>query len=177
MNQNSISRIKCAMIAYELERALGRYVREKGDRSLDTSTAQEILSRSDPIDKKANLTSTIVENSYLGEILALALALAKSTSDEDHLSAIEKLIIALQFFDIRNAVSHPNRPFPDCYWYRSATIASDPAIDALGFFEVTLAFQNAEEGKLEEPLKNGYPSGAGLFPHPSQFSLNTLSLA
>ena len=139
------------MIAYELERALGRYVREKGDRSLDTSTAQEILSRSDPIDKKANLTSTIVENSYLGEILALALALAKSTSDEDHLSAIEKLIIALQFFDIRNAVSHPNRPFPDCYWYRSATIASDPAIDALGFFEVTLAFQNAEEGKLEEP--------------------------
>lgn len=150
MNQNSISRIKCAMIAYELERALGRYVREKGDRSLDTSTAQEILNRS-TLSQKANPATIVVENSYLGEILALALALSKTTSDEDHLVAIEKLITALQFFDIRNAVSHPNRPFPECYWYRSATIASDPAIDALSFYEVTLAFQNAEEGKLEEP--------------------------
>ena len=42
----------------------------------------------------------------------------------------------LSIFDIRNSISHPNRPFPDSYWFKSATIASDPLIEKLGLGSV-----------------------------------------
>lgn len=152
MQQHSIARIKCAMIVYELERALGRFVREKSSQLATSNTALEILKRASALNSELNETTKfIVENSYLGEIFALAQSAAKGTSDATQISQLENLSAALGIFDIRNAISHPNRPFPDCYWYRCAAIAADPSIDALEFFEVSLAFQNAEEGKLQEP--------------------------
>jgi tetratricopeptide (TPR) repeat protein len=156
MEERSISRIKSAMVVYEFERALGRFVR---DRSSDVSTlpaAMVILNRSPSAQEQTTIevTRQVVENSYLGEILSLAISAAKGSSDADHLGELEKLCTALGLFDIRNAISHPNRPFPECYWYRCAAVAADPAIDKLSFFEVTLAFQNALNGKLEEPPEN-----------------------
>lgn len=141
------------MIVYELERALGRFVRDKGAQVSTSETGKVILDRTQTtgtLDVSAE-TRLIVENSYLAEVFVLANASAAGTSDSTALSALERLCIALGIFDIRNAISHPNRPFPDCYWYRCAAIAADPAIDALGFFEVSLAFQNAEQGTLQEP--------------------------
>ncbi len=158
MEESSVTRIKCAMVVYELDRALGRYVREHSSLLQSQETAQEILKRSQltpaTTPHQEELAQVIVENSYLGEILALAHGTAKGTTDSSQLAALDKLAGALNLFEIRNAVSHPNRPFPDCYWYRCAAIASDPCIDGLGFYEVSLALQNATEGKLVEPPEN-----------------------
>lgn len=153
MVQHSIARIKCAMIVYELERALGRYVREKGSQASHTETGKMILTRSSVANDvdSTHQSRLIVENSYLGEVFSLAQICAVETSEAASLASLEKLSTALEIFDIRNAISHPNRPFPDCFWYRCATIAVDPTIDALGFFEVSLAFQNADQGTLQEP--------------------------
>lgn len=158
MEESSVTRIKCAMIVYELERALGRYVREHDSVLPSHEAAQEILRRSEIPGTGAKqgeeLTQVIVENSYLGEILSLAHSTAKGTSDAAQLVVLDKLANALSLFEIRNAVSHPNRPFPECYWYRCAAVAADPCIDALGFYEVSLALQNATDGKLVEPPEN-----------------------
>lgn len=140
------------MVVYELERALGRFVREHSAQLDQLSTAQQIVQRvSTGTPSSGDLTRVVVENSYLGEIMALALAAGRHSSHGPRLAELDRLSTSLGLFDIRNAISHPNRPFPDCYWYRCAAIAADPSIDALGFFEVSLAFRNALEGKLEEP--------------------------
>lgn len=76
---------------------------------------------------------------------------SKGTSSEDWLVTLNRLLQALSIFEIRNAVSHPNRPFPNFYWYRCAAIASDPSIDALGLAEVARAFSDAQEGRIQEP--------------------------
>ena len=57
----------------------------------------------------------------------------------------------LTIFDIRNAISHPNRPFPQCYWFRAATIASDPLIDILGLSTVRQALSSAISENLNPP--------------------------
>lgn len=153
MDGLSISRIKSAMVVYEFERALGRFVRDRSVELHTTPAALEILKRElvPPGQTSMEVARQIVENSYLGEILSLAIGVAKGSSDAASLGELEKLSIALGLFDIRNAISHPNRPFPECYWYRCAAVASDPSIDKLGFIEVSLAFQNALNGTLEEP--------------------------
>ena len=141
------------MIVYELERALGRYVREKGSQASQTEAGKVILTRSNILNDvdPTHQSRLIIENSYLGEVFSLAHACAAGTAEAASLASLEKLSTALEIFDIRNAISHPNRPFPDCFWYRCATIAVDPTVDALGFFEVSLAFQNADQGTLQEP--------------------------
>jgi len=156
MEERSISRIKSAMVVYEFERALGRFVRDRSADVASSPTAIEILKRSTSTIEQTtvDVARQIVENSYLGEILSLALTAAKGSSDAVHLIELEKLCTALGLFDIRNAISHPNRLFPECYWYRCAAVAADPSIDKLGFIQVTLAFQNALNGKLEEPPEN-----------------------
>lgn len=154
MANHAVTRIKCAMIVYELERALGRYVREKGTNIATTETGQMILTRSFPTNQDTDFTQNqrlIVENSYLAEIFSLALSCASGTANSDAIKSLEKICIALEIFDIRNAISHPNRPFPTCYWYRCAAIAVDPSIESLGFIEVPLALHNAEAGTLQEP--------------------------
>ncbi len=95
--------------------------------------------------------SSIIENSYLGETLILARAASKNSTDETSIITIEKLAAALDLFEIRNAISHPNRSFPECFWYRCAAIATDPAIYKLGFHEVSIAFENACDGRIQEP--------------------------
>lgn len=141
------------MIVYELEVALGRFVNEHSDRIAEAQTTREVLKRVSTGDGVAlpDSAKVVVENSYLGEILGLASVAAKGTSNSTAIAHIEKLAAALELFDIRNAISHPNRPFPECYWYRCATIAADPCIDALNFISVSLALQNAESGTLKDP--------------------------
>lgn len=153
MQERSTTRIKCAMIVYELERALGRFCKERSATISSSSVAQQILARSGSSQDLNSVASAqlVIENSYLGEVLSLAHVAAKGTSFEEWVSKLEKLITTLAIFEIRNAVSHPNRQFPEYYWYRCAAIAADPTMDALGLFEVSLAFQNALDGRVEEP--------------------------
>ena len=151
--ESSKTRIKAAMVVYELERELGRYVREHPHRVAESATGRDILQRSGAGEgsSSSELIVAIVENSYLDETLKLALESSRGTSDEKHLVQLRKLFETLEIFDIRNAVSHPNRAFPECYWYRCAAIAADPTIDALHFSEVSRAFQSALAGNLDEP--------------------------
>lgn len=153
MQEASNNRIKCAMIVYELERSLGRFCRERSGALGTSSTAKDILVRAGAATDLDPVISAqiVIENSYLGEVLSLAQIAAKGTSFAEWLAQLEKLFAALSIVEIRNAISHPNRPFPDYYWYRCATIAVDPSMDALGLFEISLAFQNALDGKIEEP--------------------------
>jgi tetratricopeptide (TPR) repeat protein len=144
----SVDRIKCAMLIFELERGLGRLCKEKSDRLESSSTTAEIKKRLDRDDADH---LTVVENSYLAEVLSMSRHVCKGTSLESWIENLASLIAALSIYEIRNAVSHPNRPFPDFYWFRCAAIASDPCIDALGLSEVALAFSNAQEGKIQEP--------------------------
>jgi hypothetical protein len=153
MEAQSVARIKCAMVVYELERSLGRYIRDKGSVTEESETVKTILTRSGSDTQLSSVTRVrnAIENSFLGEIFSMAIACAKHTSDALAMTSLERLCLALDLFDIRNAISHPNRVFPDCYWYRCAAIAADPSVDTLGLYEVVLAFKDAEQGSLKEP--------------------------
>ncbi|MBF4375893.1 hypothetical protein EAY46_23165, partial [Vibrio anguillarum] len=70
--------------------------------------------------------------------------------------SLKALANQLGIFDIRNAVCHPNNPFPDCYWYRAATIASDPLIEKLGLQNVSEALTSAVAGQLNEPPQSWF---------------------
>ncbi|MCW7552873.1 tetratricopeptide repeat protein [Endozoicomonas gorgoniicola] len=54
-------------------------------------------------------------------------------------------------YEVRNAISHPNRPFWDCYWYRVASIATDPVNEILGLQEIKKTFLAAEAGTIQDP--------------------------
>ena len=96
-------------------------------------------------------TDLIIESSYLDEIFNFALNVAKDNHINEYLLRLKALCHYLKIFDIRNAVSHPNRNFPECYWFRAATIASDPLIEKLGLHSVTETLHSAISGNLNEP--------------------------
>lgn len=154
-------RIKSAMIVYELELALGNYVidnevLENVSAKSKSSVLERVISKGkDEI--KENL-SFIVESSYLDEIFNFAIDITDGTSLNKHMKDLKYLSSSLGIFDIRNAISHPNRPFPDCYWFRTATIASDPLIEKLGLTSVRQALNSAIEESLNIPPEDWFDS-------------------
>lgn len=147
-------RIKSAMIIYEFERALARYVRDKDLDFLKTAPAREIMNRvlgGEQENNRAIDIDLILENSYINEALQLAEIASMNSSHANHFKRLRVFCEALELFDIRNAVSHPNRQFPECYWYRCCALASDPSIGLLGLLEVSNALGSALAGNLEEP--------------------------
>lgn len=148
-------RIKSAMVLYELERTLGDFVCSEAISVTDlpSKALQDIRDRE--IQKTGSFDDStpakIVAATYLDEVFGLAQSVAKGRPDEKHLIALRKLFDALDVFSIRNAISHPNRPFHPSYWYRIAAIATDPSIDKLQFRKITRAFMDAEEGRLVSP--------------------------
>lgn len=160
MQEDDITRIKTSMLIFALEKALGNFVLDKehlGDQ-LSAGTVDSIIERSE---KKGTLVekdqiALIVQASYLGEVFDFALNVAMGTICEEYLVSLKTLANQLNIFDIRNAVCHPNNPFPDCYWYRAATIASDPLIEKLGLQNVTEALASAVAGQLNEPPQSWF---------------------
>ena len=154
-DESQVSRIKSAMVLYELERTLGSFVaQEKEDPTeLPTGTRKSIQERElkagRPFDDST--TAGIIAASYLDEVLRMAVDAAKGRPEEEYLKRLRALCEVLEVFYIRNAISHPNRPFHPCYWYRVAAIATDPSIDQLQFREVTRAFLAAQTGQLVLP--------------------------
>lgn len=148
-------RMKSAMVLYELERTLGDFVcnEAKSVADLPGKALQDIRERE--IQRVGSFDdstpSKIVAATYLDEVFGLAQAVAKGRPEEQNLLALRKLFDALDVFSIRNAISHPNRPFHPSYWYRIAAIATDPSVDKLNFRKVTRAFMDAEEGRLVSP--------------------------
>jgi hypothetical protein len=146
-------RIKSAMVIYQLEVELGQYTRNRHSSIESDGTGNEILNRLDIglLQSSQDQTNKAVEHSYLAEVLSLCEGAAKGTSDEKYFADLRTLFNKLDLPSIRNAISHPNRPFPESYWYRTAALATDAVIQKLGFVEVVRAFQNALDGKIETP--------------------------
>jgi hypothetical protein len=146
MNNEQVLRIKSAMIIYSLEKSLGNFVLNSDlPENLSESNISVISERihennnTNGIDK----ISLLIESSYLDEIFNFAVDTTKDTSFETKMRALKTYCSTLNIFDIRNAISHPNRPFPDTFWFRSAAIASDPLILQLGLGEVRQALNSA----------------------------------
>lgn len=150
-----ILRMKCAMVLYELERTLGDLVcKEVKDtsslrgKSLNMIKSREIERRGD-FDESS--PEKIIAATYIDEIFNLAEISVRGRSEENCISNLKKLFNSLDIFSIRNAISHPNRPFHPNYWFRVAVLATDPSIEKLGFKSVSRALISAEEGKLMSP--------------------------
>lgn len=147
--------MKSAMVLYELERTLGDFVCHEANSvsDLPSQTLQDIKKRETKKTGSFDDSSPakVVAATYLDEVFGLAQGIAKGRPEGKYLLALRKLFDALDVFDIRNAISHPNRPFHPSYWYRVAAIATDPSIDKLQFRKVTRAFMDAEDGKLNSP--------------------------
>lgn len=142
------------MIIYSLETSLGNYVLNSNlEENLSESTSEIISARIADNSHNENKESIaqLVEASYLDEVFNLAIDTTKGTSFENKMKALKQFCLSLNIFDIRNAISHPNRPFPDSFWFRSAAIASDPLILQLGLGEVRQALNAAIEEKLNTP--------------------------
>lgn len=147
-------RIKSAMIIYALETALGEYViqNEAFDHHADdikSSIVEREKSNGREISKDD--LQLLVESSYLDEIFSLAIKVTEGTSFNSLIKSLKSFCSSLGVFDIRNAISHPNRQFPDYYWFRAATIASDPLIVSLGLGSVRQALISAIDENLNSP--------------------------
>ncbi|WP_256007492.1 ATP-binding protein [Pedobacter deserti] len=142
------------MIIYSLETALGDYVLNADD--IDSLTSQNIdsiatreLAKGRNVDR--NNINFLVESSYLDEIFNLAIDSVRGTSYESKMLTLKNFCMFMNIFDIRNSISHPNRAFPDAYWFRAAAIASDPLILQLGLGDVRQALNAAISENLTSP--------------------------
>lgn len=147
-----LNRMRAAMVLFRLEQALGAYVTENTHEmsSLPPSVVREIERRNEGSDDR-DAVHAFIQSTYLSEIIDVAVAVSQQSSDNPHLERLRELVVALRVYDIRNAVCHPNRPFPECYWYAMATIATDSAIQILQLRSVVDAFRQAERGTIEKP--------------------------
>lgn len=154
MNNSSKLRIKSAMIIYELESSLGDYIIQ--NEILDNITDNNKSVIIDREKEKGNYAQNdsvtfLVESSYLDEVFNLAIDITEGTTLNKYMRELKKFCAFLGIFDIRNAISHPNRPFPQTFWFRSATIASDPLIEKLGLNKVGQALNSAIQDNLNSP--------------------------
>lgn len=145
---------KTAMVLHQIEESLGQFVLNNGDiESLNLDSLENIHRRE--VDKgrvfNKNSIKDIVEATYLDELFGFALDIAHDSSLIDSINYFYALFHHLDIYEIRNAVSHPNRPFWDCYWYRVATVASDPVNEILGLSEVKKVLLCAESGTINDP--------------------------
>lgn len=108
-------RMQSAMVLFALEQAIGAYVTENTPdlETLPAGVRQAVEQRA----KNEPATTTVahlVQSTYVSEIIDMALAVSQHAADHPYLKRLKELSESLRVFDIRNAVCHPNRPFPEC---------------------------------------------------------------
>ncbi|HVU48439.1 MAG TPA: hypothetical protein VHD85_20075, partial [Terracidiphilus sp.] len=144
-------RIHTAMVLFALEEALGTFVIT----SVQDPTAipQSIRTEIERRLENAGFVpvSQIVQETYLREVIELAVIVSKDRSENDAMRRLRELANALDIYDIRNAVWHPNRSFPDFFWFRIAAIASDPSVEQARLSIVTDALHCALDNRLSPP--------------------------
>ena len=140
-SDGSTHRIQSAMVLFALEEALGTFVVQAAPQpdTLPASIRTEIERRIQGSDFVP--VSQIVQATYIKEVIDLAVAVSQNRSDGEHLGRLRKLVEALDVFEIRNAVCHPNRQYPECYRHRMAALATDPCIEVLRLRKVSDAFR------------------------------------
>jgi hypothetical protein len=152
MTEQQKHRIKSAMIIYQLEKSLGNYVLENNVlEHISDKNKNSISHRLSEDSNEPDDISFLIESSYLDEIFNLAIDVTAGTHFNTHMKDLKSLCSFLGIFDIRNAISHPNRPFHDSFWFKAATIASDPLIEKLSLGEVRQALNLAIAENLNTP--------------------------
>jgi hypothetical protein len=148
-------RMRSAMVLYSLERELGRFVRTRRDEleALGSTVASGVAVREADSGRMVDAgdADAIIGASYLDELMALAKAVAPDGAESEAANRIHALYLALQIFDARNAIAHPNRPFPVNYWHRVAALGTDSAIHVLRLDGVHNAYRAAVEGRIDVP--------------------------
>lgn len=182
ISNEHICRIKSAMVLYALEMALGDLVAAKQSISneINHNLVAPIVSREAEKGRFVNIQNikSIIQSTYINEVLALAEDLFRGEVEEKNLSRLRQLFELLDAFSIRNAISHPNRPFPYFYWHRVAAIASDPAIAKLGLRPVIESLAAAESGSLAAPPEEWMQARRWELPNnlPNQFDHDVTGL-
>lgn len=179
-----IYRWKAAMVLYEIERSLGTMVLDQSSSTPISESAEDLVTQIRDRAAEAGRvidpshTLAVVEETYLDEVFRLAEALGKGRREEEQLKSLRELFQALGIFNVRNAISHPNRPFPPHYWYRVATVACDPAVLQLPLPTVTQALSSAEAGQLNLPPDEWLNASAWNMPNnlPARFDHDVTGL-
>ncbi|MGE8544245.1 MAG: NB-ARC domain-containing protein [Acinetobacter johnsonii] len=151
---SSMIKRKTTWLLHEIEEALGSFVLNNGDvNSLNLDSLEKIRQRE--VDRgrifNKNSIKDVVEATYLDELFGFALDIARDSSLIDSINYLYSLFHHLDIYEIRNAISHPNKPFWDCYWYRVAAIASDPVNEILGLQRIKHALEQIEMGEINDP--------------------------
>lgn len=151
MSENSLSRRKSAMLLFEIEESFGHFIKKNIDdiEEIPSSVLDTLQERKREIE--VTTIDHVVERTYLAEIFQLASVATSDTSLNKLVAEISKLAVIYELYDIRNAIAHPNRTFPNCYWYRLAAFASDPLIAALGIQGIHHCLISAEKGIISDP--------------------------
>lgn len=149
----SIFSKKAAMVMYAIEQELGLYVLKKWtkDDVDNIKIATDIRMREF---QKGNIISKaeeIVSASYISELLDLCLFVSNNTTDLPHLKEIKALFTNFSLYDIRNSIAHPNKAFPEFYWYRVAAVGCDPIFDKINITDLKAQVRMAEDGSIADP--------------------------
>lgn len=144
---------KATMVLFQIEESLSKYIlrceTETNCLSSEFLNVMEERSKKDIFDKTS--MQNVLESSYLREIFEIALKSTIDTPEYEKLQLLLDLFIQLKIFDIRNSLAHPTRPFLLAYWYRVASIASDPLIESLSLDDISEALYSAENGSIKSP--------------------------
>lgn len=172
---DSSLRTKAAMVVFALEQSLADFVvaREDDPDNLPAGVLLDIEQRmiSSPERRGPRTVQSALEDAYLNEVFSFAASVSRETSSLRWLTQLRGLCDFLDLYKIRNAIAHPNRPFPECYWHRVACIATDPLVELLGLHGVISAFRQAVLGHIQDPPADWLTSQPSLLPHnlPSTF--------
>ena len=139
------------MLLFEIERSFGNFIKEKLEDvgEIPASVLDTLQERKR--DVAVVTIDDVVERTYLAEVFQLALLATNDTSLNKLVNEVSKLAVIYELYEIRNAIAHPNRTFPHCYWYRLAAFASDPLISALGIQTIQACLISAEDGVITSP--------------------------
>jgi hypothetical protein len=145
---------KAAMVLHQIEESLGNFVLNNGDVSSLNVDSLDVIHKRE-LDKGRVFNSAaikdIIEATYLDELFRFALDITKDNSLNESVKYLYSLFHHLDIYEIRNVISHPNRPFWDCYWYRVAAIASDPVHEILKLDDIKKSLVSAEKGLISDP--------------------------
>ncbi|WDE13571.1 NB-ARC domain-containing protein [Thalassomonas haliotis] len=151
MFDSNLAQRKTSMLLFEIEESFGEFIKDNINdiKDIPNSVIDTLQERKSEIE--VTTIEHVVERTYLAEIFHLASVATDNTSLNTLIKEISKLAVIYELYDIRNAIAHPNRAFPICYWYRVAAFACDPLIVALGIDRIHKCLISAEEGIITDP--------------------------
>jgi predicted transcriptional regulator len=145
-------RRKCEAVLYSIEMAIGEQIlkRVTDVEELPSSICEPIIQRMLATGDESASVKRIIEETYFQEVCDMLPVILEGSLAIDA-KQLKNLVELLGIPSVRNAVSHPNRPFHESYWYSVAALASSPAAQRLGLEAARNALLDAEAGRLYSP--------------------------